>query len=436
MLFATWCLILGGLLVAMALASSFVKRLPLSTSTLYLAVGFGLGAHGAGLFHFDPMRDAGLLERLSEVAVLLSLFTTGLKLSPSFKDRNWHLPVRLASASMAVTVLLLAAAGVALLGLPPGAAVVLGAVLAPTDPVLASDVQLERHGDRDRLRFALTGEAGLNDGTAFPFVMLGLGLLGLHPLGAWGWRWLLVDVAWAVAAGLGIGWLLGTLVGRLVLYLRSVHKEAVGLDEFLSLGLVGLSYGAALWARAYGFLAVFAAGLALRGVQQRRPAPELDAPAVVFGAAHELATEPDKAPTYMAQAVLHFNEQLERIAEVSLVLLVAGTLTLDYVPRAAAWFLPLLFFVVRPAAVALGTGDAKASPVQRSLLGWFGIRGVGSVYYLTYAIGHGLPPEHARTITGFVLTAVAASIVAHGISVTPLMNYYARAERRLRRRSA
>ncbi|HEU4532851.1 MAG TPA: cation:proton antiporter, partial [Polyangiaceae bacterium] len=262
MLFATWSLILGALLVVMALTSSFVKRLPLSTSVLYLAVGFALGAHGAGLFHFDPLRDAGLLERLAEIAVLISLFTTGLKSSPAMSDRSWHLPLRLAFTSMALTVALLAAAGVFLLGLPLGAAVVLGAVLAPTDPVLASDVQLEHHGDRDRLRFALTGEAGLNDGTAFPFVMLGLGLLGLHPLGAWGWRWLALDVAWAVAAGLGIGWLLGTTVGRTVLYLRSVHKEAVGLDEFLSLGLIGLAYGAALLAHAYGFLAVLAAGLA------------------------------------------------------------------------------------------------------------------------------------------------------------------------------
>jgi sodium/hydrogen antiporter len=205
-----------------------------------------------------------------------------------------------------------------------------------------------------------------------------------------------------------------------------VHKEAVGLDEFLALGLIAFSYGAALLAHAYGFLAVFAAGLALRRIQQSSPAPDFDAHAVAFGGAHELATAPDKAPTYMAHAVLHFNEQLERIAEVSLVLLVAGTLTLAYVPREAIWFLPLLFLVIRPAAVLLGT-------IQRSMIAWFGIRGIGSIYYLMYAIEHGLPPEYARTITGFALTAVAASVIAHGVSVTPLMNYYGRVNRRLRR---
>ena len=155
------------------------------------------------------------------------------------------------------------------LGLSWGAAVLLGAVLAPTDPVLASDVQVEHAADRDRLRFSLTGEAGMNDGTAFPFVMLGLWLMNLHAPGTSIWRWMAVDLVWAVAGGLGVGTLIGTLVGQLVIYLRRKHRVALGLDEFLSLGLIGLSYGLALAAHAYGFLAVFAAGLALRRIERR-----------------------------------------------------------------------------------------------------------------------------------------------------------------------
>ena len=122
----------------------------------------------------------------------------------------------------------------------------LGALLAPTDPVLASDVQVEHEHDAEPVRLSLTGEAGLNDGTAFPFVMLGLGLMGAHDLGTSGWRWLAIDLAWAVAAGLGVGTLCGAGVGKLVLYLRREHREAVGLDEFLALGLIALSYGLAL----------------------------------------------------------------------------------------------------------------------------------------------------------------------------------------------
>ncbi len=136
----------------------------------------------------NPLAHAALLERVVEVAVLISLFSVGLKLGLPLSNRHWLLPLRLAFVSMTRTVALIAAVGVLGLGLPVGSAILLGAILAPTDPVPASAVQVESSGDRDRLRFSLTGEGGLNDGTAFPFVMLGLGLLGLHDLGTGGWR--------------------------------------------------------------------------------------------------------------------------------------------------------------------------------------------------------------------------------------------------------
>jgi len=427
--FNTWFLVIGGLLVVMALSGSLLKRLPLSASLVYLLAGFGLGGYGYNLLRIDPLRDAPLLERLSEVAVIVSLFTAGLKLSPPLSDRRWLIPVRLAFLSMTLTVGLIALAGHFLLGLPIGAAILLGGILAPTDPVLASDVQVEDAGDRDRLRFGLTGEAGMNDGAAFPFVMLGLGLLGLHPLGEGGWRWLAVDVLWATAAGLGIGYVCGLLVGRMVLYLRREHKEAVGLDEFLTLGLIALSYGAALFAHSYGFLAVFAAGLALRRAERGavgEDAPlEVKAAAAAGGGEEEIATDPEHAPTYMTSAVLSFNEQMERIGEVALVLLVGGLLTESLLPRAALWFVPLLFVVIRPVSVRLGLLGSRTSRSQRRLTSWFGIRGIGSVYYLMFAVTHGLPEPLARPLIGVTLTTIAASIVVHGISVTPLMNRYA-----------
>ena len=116
--------------------------------------------------------------------------------------------------------------------------------------MLASDVQVEDSSDRDRLRFSLTAEGGLNDGAAFPVVLLGLGVLGLHDFGG-GWRWVTVDVLWSIAGGLAIGGGLGALIGKLVLYLRTHHQEAVGLDEFLALGLIAIAYGIAnsVWRR-------------------------------------------------------------------------------------------------------------------------------------------------------------------------------------------
>jgi hypothetical protein len=322
--FNLWFIVAGVLFVAMALSVTTLRRLPLTTSILYLAVGVALGSAALGALRLDPLGDSELVERVSEVAVIVSLFTAGLKLRLPLRDDRWRLTLRLAFVSMTLTVGLIGAAGVLLLGLPLGAAVLLGAVLAPTDPVLASDVQAEHAYDRDRLRFSQTGEAGLNDGTAFPFVMLGLGLLGLHGLGGWGWRWLAVDVLWAVSGGLAVGGLLGTAVGRYVLHLRREHEEAVGADDFLALGLIALSYGAALLLHSYGFLAVFAAGVALRRVERLHSGdePPEDVPAAAAEAlAPGAATDPERAPAHMAQAVLGFNEQLERIGEVIVVVM-------------------------------------------------------------------------------------------------------------------
>jgi NhaP-type Na+/H+ or K+/H+ antiporter len=433
MTFATWALVVGALMIAMALSASLLRRLPLSASMLYLAAGFGLGPAGLGLLRPHPLHDAHALEMVTEAAVLVSLFSVGLKLGVPFSSRRWELPVRLATLSMVMTVGLVAAAGVLGLGLPLGAAVLLGAVLAPTDPVLASDVQVEQATDRDRLRFGLTGEGGMNDGTAFPFVMLGLGLTGLHDLGAGGWRWLAVDVLWAVAGGLALGAALGAAVGKLVVYLRTRHREALGLDAFLAVGLIGIAYGVALLARTYGFLAVFAAGLALQRVRARGGAGEPTAiePAPLGDRrAHEAAaTSSTHAGAYLTHALRGFNEQLERIVEVAVVL-VLGAMLVDVRPGVAAlWFVPLLLLVIRPLSVWAGLLGAKASRDQRVLISWFGIRGVGSVYYLMYAIQHGLPAPLAGALVPLTLATVATSIVVHGISVTPLMSRYTRSAR-------
>jgi NhaP-type Na+/H+ or K+/H+ antiporter len=427
MTFAIWCVVGGGVLVVMALAGSVLKRLPLSAAMLYLAVGYALSPAGAGLLSVDPVADALLLERLAEVAVLVSLFTAGLRLRVPLTDRLWRFPVLLATASMAVTVGLVAAVGVFALGLPAGAAVLLGAILAPTDPVLASDVQVTEAGDRDALRFSLTAEAGLNDGNAFPFVLLGLGLLGLHDLGAGGWRWAAADVAWAGAAGLAVGFGLGTLVARVVLYLRATHREAVGLDNFLALGLIALAYGSAVLLHAYGFLAVFAAGLALRREERLRVGdrpPEAVKRAVVSGGSEDDATHPEKAPAVMAEAVLGFTEQVEKVAEVAAVLVLGALLAATRPTWEAAGLAAALFLVVRPASVFAGLAGVGGAGVRKWLAGWFGVRGVGSLYYLAHATGHGLPEDLARTLADLVVWTVALSVVVHGVSVTPLMDWY------------
>lgn len=429
---AFWSLLLGALLIVMVLARTLLARLLLSSAMIYLAVGFALGPLGLGVIRLDPLAHAGVLQSATEVALLISLFTVGLKMGavPLF-DRRWLLPLRLAFIAMALTVGLITLVGVWGLGLPLGAAVLLGGILAPTDPVLASGVQTTCSSDPDRLRFSLAGEGGLNDGTAFPFVLLGLGLLGLHELGLQGWRWWLLDLFWATLGGLLIGALAGASIGKLVVYLRTRHHLAVGLDEFLALGLVAVAYGAAQLCLASGFLAVFAAGLALQRVKeqprssrlalQREPLPEASD-------AEALATHSQHASAAMSQAVQGFNEQLESLAELALVLLVGAMLAYTTPTLAMCWFIPLFLLLLRGLAVALGTLGEPLAAYQRSMVCWFGIRGIGSIFYLMFALQQGLRGELAQQLISLTLVSVAASIVLHGASVRPLMKWYQRRE--------
>jgi NhaP-type Na+/H+ or K+/H+ antiporter len=426
-----WFLVVGALLIAMALAGSVLKRLPLTSAMFYLAVGGMLGPLGVGLLDLDMLRDAEGVEWLSEVAVIISLFTAGLKLRLPFRDRRWRPAVLLATLAMMITIAAIAAFGIFVAGLPLGVAVLLGAVLAPTDPVLASDVQVTHEHDAEPVRLSLTGEAGLNDGTAFPFVMLGLGLIGAHEIGPYGLRWVGVDLVWAVCGGLLIGALCGAGVGQLVLYLRRVHREAVGLDEFLALGLIALSYGLALLVHSYGFLAVFAAGLSVRRIEREQSEESAPAPADVAAVARsseEEATHPATAPAYMARAVLSFNEQLERLGEVAVVIVVGAMLTHVENYALGLGLAAALFIFIRPLATAVTLVGTGLGPAQRAFLAWFGVRGIGSIYYLGYALTHGLSGAAARELADLVLVVIAASIVVHGVSVTPLMKRYAAVE--------
>jgi NhaP-type Na+/H+ or K+/H+ antiporter len=422
-----WYLIIGLVFVVTGLSVSWVHRMPVTTAFLSVLAGVAIGPYGLAMLVVDPLASARLLEHVSEIAVVISLFTAGLKLRVPLRNRRWRAPVLLATLAMAIGVALMTAIGWIGLGLPLGAALLLAAILAPTDPVLASDVQVESPADGDRLRFALTGEAGLNDGTAFPFVMLGLGLLGLHDVGAFGWRWLAVDLVWAVGAGLGIGWATGKCVGRLALFLRRERQEAIGSDDFLALGLIAISYGLAVLLHAYGFLAVFAAGLAVRTLELEQlgedaPPRDLSPP---LGDPQRAAHRRD-APAYMARAMLFFNEHLERMGEVAIVVLVGALLDVRHFVAGTLGFAALVLFAVRPLSVLPLLRHADLSPLQGRLVAWFGIRGVGSIYYLMFAINQGIDPQTAERLIGITLAVVTASIVVHGISVTPLMQTYRR----------
>lgn len=436
MSFESWVLVISGVLLGMGLTASYVSRLPFTPTMVYLTVGILLGPVGWGVIHLDPIVRVGLFHHCAEVAVVVSLFTVGLKMRLPLGDKRWGPPLVLAFGSMAVTVGLIALVGAWVLDLPWGAAVLLGAILAPTDPVLASDVQMKHPGDRDELRTALSGEAGFNDGTSFPFVMLGLGLMGLHDLGPGAWRWWAVDVVWATVGGLGIGGALGWGAGRLILQMRSRKRESVTLDEYLLLGLIGLAYALAIKLETYGFLAVFAAGVAVRAVERWHTKADAKLVEKVLAEGPK-AIEPDKdsqlEPAYMAGALQSFNEQLEHILEVGMVLMIGAALFVVGLSSTALWFAPLLFCVIRPLAVLPVWLTGRLTRGQFAGVAWFGIRGIGSIYYLMYAMTLGLPSALARPMTSLTFTIVAISIVVHGVSVTPLLGYLMRGGRKGRR---
>ncbi len=433
---AVWFIVTGVILIGMALLDSVVDRLPLSKGLIYLAIGLLLGPGALGWLKLHPVNDAAMLEVLFLIAVLVSLFTVGLKLRTSstlFAKNLWRLPFRLAGPAMLITIALLAGFGALVLGLPWGAAILLGAILAPTDPVLASDIQVRHEDDRDYARFALSAEGGLNDATASPFVLLGLGLLGLHELGQAGWQWLAIDLVWGSIAGFGVGWLCGLGVGAIVLVLRRRYKQAYGLEEFLGLGLIALSYGLADAIHAIGFLAVLAAGLAMRRFESR----DLKGQAIAsvekpLSDSEGKAALPPEAPTHMVGDVLDFNQRLESIVEAVSVLIVGGLLSAGYFSLEGLMVALALLLFIRPLSVYAAMIGSKASARHKRLIGWFGIRGVGTLYYLMFAIDHDLQQGLIHRLMPIVLTVVATSIVVHGISATPMMEHYERSKRRSR----
>lgn len=416
-----WALCIGGLMVTMVLAGTLLGRLPLSSAMVYLALGWILGPDVMNVLRPDPFAHTAMLRGLAEVAVLISLFAVGMQLGVPLADWRWRLPVRLAVLSMAAMVGMLAFVGVWLLALPLGAAILLGGILAPTDPVLASGVRSESGSRPDRLGFSLAGEGGLNDGTAYPLVMLGLGLLGVEGMGPGLGRWWGVHLLWATLGGLAIGAALGAATGWLVVYLRSRHDEAVGLDEFLGLGLVGLAYGLPEVSHASGFLAVFAAGLALQRVRER---PLQRAGVSVRAAKARSAGAHAHHAADMQDTVQTFNEQLERLGELALVLMVGAMLSYARPVPAVWWFVPLLLLVLRPLSVLVATPGERLKASQQAMIAWFGIRGIGSVFYLLFALGHELAPGVAETLVSLTLWTVATSIILHGITAQPLMIRY------------
>ncbi|CAK9889431.1 MULTISPECIES: cation:proton antiporter [Pseudomonas] len=440
MSFILWMAVLGAVLLTLALAASYLRWLPVTTSAVCLVLGIAIGPSGVGLLQLDLVAAAPWMEHLTEVALLFSLFVSGLKLRLALSRRLWRVAFGLAGPVMLLSIAGLCLLLHLLLNLPWGVALLIAAILAPTDPVLASLVQVSNAQDVDAVRFGLCGEAGLNDGVAFPFVLLGLLMIGPQAFNASSLlHWTLHDLLWAVPAGLLLGYVMGRGLGRLTLALSIRNDDStVSPNDYLTLALIALAYVGAQMIEGYGFLSVFAAGLGLRRVEVNSsgsasvPAEHRVQP--VVGHQH---LEPDQAvhgdtatledsevaAGIMMGDMLAFGNLVERVMEVFLVTLLGIVLLNHWDWRAVSVGL-ILFLLIRPLGVYLLPWGALLNHRQRLLVGWFGIRGIGSLYYLFYALNLGLPEAFSGQCTDLVLSIVALSIVVHGLTTQPLLSRY------------
>lgn len=394
-------LVIGLLLLGVTLGSGWIARLPLSYALIYLVVGIGLGPYGVRLIQLRP--DAVFLERLTEFVVIVSVFGCGLRMNRPLKLWAWKTTARLIGFLMPISIFAIAAACHWLVGFDWSAAVLLGAILAPTDPVLASEVQLADVEDKDELRFGLTSEGGLNDALAFPFVYFGIYWLKDSNWENWFKQWVAVDLLWAIASGI----VMGIVVAKAVVWIdqQVQHFQQVDdlMEDFVALSTILLTYSLTELVNGYGFLAVFVAGVVVQSSYFHDQEKRL--------------------------AQLEFTERIEKLLEVGTILLLGSLLLIDPIIKYAGQALlvaSLLLFVIRPVGVWISMLGSRIPAPTRWFFGWFGIRGVGSLYYLTYAFGKGLKGETAEQIAWITYITVIISVLLHGVSATPLMKWYER----------
>jgi sodium/hydrogen antiporter len=385
---------------------AYLARRPMSLPVVLVLLGSLLFLLPLGLASPDPRDHIELTERLTELGVIVALMGAGLKIDRPFGWRTWSSTWRMLAIAMPVTILLVAVIGATVAGLSAASALLLGAVLAPTDPVLASDVQVGEPtlgegaapNAENEVRFTLTSEGGLNDALAFPFVYAAIRIAeaGWAP-SAWLFEWITWDLVGRIAIGVAVGWVVGHVLG--VVAFRPPGRLSALAETpqgFVAVAATLLAYGTTELVQGYGFLAVFVAAVILRGTERH----------------HEFHGD------------LHgFIEQTENLLVVGLLLLFGGALVsgvLEGLTWQGAAVAIALVVVVRPISGQLALAGSSLTRPERLTISFFGIRGIGSIYYLAYALS-ATKFDGAPQLWAIVGLAMVISIATHGVTATPAM---------------
>ncbi|USZ72608.1 cation:proton antiporter [Natronosalvus halobius] len=401
-------------IVGAVLLPRFLTDKPLSLPMIYVGFGAVLFWIVPGLPTLDPVANSGVTERLTELVVILALMGAGLKIDRPFDVLRWGSTWRLLAITMPVSIALLTVLGWYVAGLLVPTAILLGAVLAPTDPVLASDVEAgaplteleeERSDEHEwgSVRFSLTSEAGLNDGLAFPFTYLAIAAASASMAG-YGWLvdWFLVDVLYRIGAGVVVGYVVGHVMARVVFYAPSLSRREEVMAGAEALAATLFAYGLAELLGGYGFIAVFVAALELRRFEWEHD---------YYQHLHDFAAIVERL--LMATVLVLFGGAI------------AGGLLAPLTWDGAVLGLVFLF-VIRPFAGGIAFLGSDAPTADRAVISFFGIRGIGSFYYLSFALAHASFEElelliAAEWLWAFVGFVVLVSVFVHGFTASPVM---------------
>lgn len=400
-------LALGLAILAATYLPRFLSSFPISMPMVVLGLGLFASLFSLGIDPGFMISKPKLLENVTEIAVIIALMEAGVKIDRVFNWKTWRITWRLLAITMPITILLVWFAGWWIGGLVSATALLLGAVIAPTDPVLASDIQVgapnkgakdeetgkketEAVKEEDEVRFSLTSEAGLNDGLAFPFTYLAMFGAASGFSQEIVWSWFATHFVYKIVVGVAMGYVGGKLAGRYLLSIPAYSDHSRAISGLASLALTLILYGITELFAGYGFIAVFVGALALRKFD----------------------------PDHLQHTHLHsFVEKTQRIMTSSMILSLGIVVGLGFLADVTAQEIiitVLIVFLIRPIAGILGLIGSKVPIKESWAISFLGLRGIGSLYYFYYAI-NSQEFEGQNSVLNIVLLTILFSIVFHGL---------------------